>query len=164
MKKVLYHIFIALLTINFTSCGLEKKNIVLCVKFETDIENLKLVVNEVNYYRNEKLKKFNLKCSSTEISKVNGSLNNPPSSSVVWSLYIDSKRFNGLDVSLEDFLNYYFKSHIGDQNIKDILNEIREWLKDPRMDTKTRYELENSLQINKKEIRISEVSTVLSLI
>ena len=121
------------------------KNVVLCVEFKTDVENLKKLISDINIYRENQMKSLNLNCSQISTSIVNSSFDTPPTPSIVWSLYLDFKNLNQSNEGLEYFLDKFFLENIGERNVEKIILDIKGWLEDPGMDSETRNTIKESL-------------------
>ena len=128
------------------------KNVVRCVEFKTDLENLKKLISDINIYRENQLKSLNLGCSQTSTSFVNSSFDNPPNPSIVWSLYLDFKNLNRSNEGLEYFLNKFFLENIGERNVEKIILDIKGWLEDPNMDSETRNTIKKSLHFSTNKV------------
>ena len=120
----------------------DKKVKVLCTRFKSKNEKLINLVEEINDSRDEHLILVGLECSSTEVVDVDGTVESPPTPSAIWSLYTDSQIEN---LNLQEFMKTYYDS-IGENNINEIVDEIRSWLNHPQMDEHTKSRIIKSLE------------------
>ncbi len=118
---------------DFFSKFSDSKTIVSCVEFSSNNKKLTPLINKVNYFKKKRLKNLNLECSTNETIKFDCNYNTPPTASSIWSFYQELKNSNTIDITLPEFLDEYFKSSIGDENCKIIINEIKGWINDPQI-------------------------------
>lgn len=123
----------------------KNQDIVWCVEFKTKVDNIRMLISDINTYRENERKSLNLECSKTTVTIVNSSFDNPPEPSIVWSLYLDYKKLNRSELGIENFTNKFFLGSIGEKNVERIISNIRGWLDDPRMDSETRNLILKSL-------------------